>query len=269
MSVQALVNDIGENKFDFGRYFVGMGKGPSELGDVNVRNTAALQKVAQIVASVDPDVLKSYLYWHAVSSAAPYLPKAFVDEDFDFFERTLSGTQEIKPRWKRAMAWTERAVGEVLGKLYCAKYFDEDCKQRALKIVEQVRCALQERLAEVDWMKADSTRQMAMKKMERFNVKIGYPNKWIDYGLLQFSPDDDFLSMVFKARKFHHDRDVKEMNDVVDREKWFMFPQTVNAYYHPNLNEIVFPAAILQHPFFNKDADNAVNFGAMGAVVGK
>ena len=308
MGVEALVDDIGKGKFDFGSYFVGMGKPPSDLGNVNVRNKLALKKVAEVLSEVKPQTLRHYLRWHAVSSTAPYLAKAFVEEDFDFFERTLSGTDEIKQRWKRAMAWTERALGEVLGKLYCRKYFDEECKERALKIVEQVRQALQERLKEVDWMKADSTRQMALKKMQRFNVKIGYPNKWIDYTNLQIDPSsDDFLSMIFKAREFHHNRDVKDMNDKVDREKWcatasatetsllpaiflpntrifsslpfrrssvlrhfsrFMFPQTVNAYYHPNLNEIVFPAAILQHPFFDKDADDAVNFGAMGAVVG-
>jgi len=269
MSVQALAADVaGDNKFEFGRYFVGMGKSPDELGDVNVRNTAALKKVSELVSSVDTKTLKLYLTWHALTTSAPYLSKAFVEEDFDFYERTLSGTQEMKPRWKRAMAWTESALGEALGKLYCKEYFDEECKDRALKIVEQVRKALQERLEEVDWIKNDSTREMAMKKMDRFKVKIGYPQKFIDYTDLKFDDSDDFLAMVWKAREFHHNRDVKEMNDAVDREKWFMTPQTVNAYYHPNLNEIVFPAAILQHPFFSKDADDAVNFGSMGAVVG-
>jgi len=166
------------------------------------------------------------------------------------------------------MSWTENALGEGLGKLYCAKYFDESSKQHALDIVEQVRQALEDRLKEVDWIKAESTREQALKKMEKFRVKIGYPDEWIDYEPLKFGDDDSFLDMVLKAREFAASIENKEMNAPTDRKKWFMFPQQVNAYYHPNLNEIVFPAAILQHPFFDKDADPATNFGAMGAVVG-
>jgi putative endopeptidase len=255
--------------FPFVSYFAGStAKTVDDLGDINVRNTAALEKAAVVAAETDPDTLRGYLHWHAVRSCAPYLSKAFVDENFDFYERILSGTQEIKPRWKRAMAFTETALGEALGKLYCAEYFDEECKERAVRIVEAVRQSLEDRLKEVDWMKSDETRQEALKKMNRFRVKIGYPNKWIDYSTLTFEEGDSFLSMVFKSRAFEHRRTVKEMNAPTDREKWFMTPQTVNAYYHPSLNEIVFPAAILQHPFFDKNADDAVNFGAMGAVVG-
>jgi predicted metalloendopeptidase len=153
-----------------------------------------------------------------------------------------------------------------LGRLYCAKHFDEECKARAYNIVEQVRKALEERLKEVEWITSDSTRQEALEKMTKFRLKIGYPSKWLDYSKLELR--GSFLDMLFAARAFDHDRTVQEMNAPTDREKWFMTPQTVNAYYHPTLNEVVFPAAILQHPFFDKNADDAVNFGAIGAVFG-
>lgn len=246
----------GDNAFDFASYFVGAtGKSTEEIGDINLRNTAALKRVAEVASSIEPEVLVNYLRWASAKSCAPYLPKAFVDENFNFYEKTLSGTDEIKPRWKRAMAFTETALGEALGQLYCAKYFDEECKDRALKIVEDVRAALEERLKEVDWM-GEATREAGLKKMAGFNVKIGYPDKWIDYTTLDIKEQDDFLCMIFKARAFEHAREVKEMNAPTDREKWFLTPQTVNAYYHPSLNEIVFPAAILQPPFFNRDADD-------------
>lgn len=255
--------------FDFAAYFAAAtGKSVEGLGEINVRNTGAIERMADTVASVDPDVLSQYLRWQAATSCASYLPKAFVDEHFDFNEKIMAGTEEIKPRWKRAMAFTESALGEALGEMYCAKYFDEGCKERALSIVDNVRKALEERLKEVDWMTSDSTREAGLKKMSRFKVKIGYPDKWIDYTTLDVKDGETFLSMVFKSKAFDLSRDVKEMNEETDRDKWFITPQTVNAYYHPSLNEIVFPAAILQPPFFNPNADDAVNYGSMGAVVG-
>ena len=269
MSIADFVASSGNGNFDFGSYFeAATTKKVTDLGDINIRNVEAMKRVAEVISKVDPETLNFYLRWHAVKSCASYLPKAFVMASFNFYEKTLMGTDEIKPRWKRAMQFTESALGEALGKLYCAKYFDEASKEQALKIVEQVRQALEERLKEVDWMKADSTRNEALKKMGRFGVKIGYPDKWTDYSSLKVSSDIPFLHMVFGARKFDNLQDVKEMNAPTDKVKWFMTPQTINAYYHPSLNEIVFPAAILQSPFFNKDVDDAVNFGAMGAVIG-
>jgi putative endopeptidase len=236
---------------------------------VNVRNVEALQTVASVISTIEPTTLRGYLQWTALRSLSPYMTKAFVDANFDFYEKTLSGTNEIKPRWKRAMAFTEAALGEILGELYCARHFDESCKERALWIVEQVRQALEARLHEVEWMTSEETRQAALEKMKRFKVKIGYPDKWINYSNLRIDATDDcFLTMILKSNAFHHQRTVDEMNAPTDRSKWFMTPQTVNAYYHPSLNEIVFPAAILQPPFFDINADDAVNFGAMGSVVG-
>mmetsp|Transcript_10889 Transcript_10889/g.22253 ORF Transcript_10889/g.22253 Transcript_10889/m.22253 type:complete len:558 (-) Transcript_10889:788-2461(-) len=267
MSIHQLSN-LGKGAFDFATYFESAtgGKSVDQIGDINVRNVKALETAAQLAQSTESCTLLSYFRWISVVSCAPYLPKAFVQAHFDFYEKTLQGTVEIKPRWKRAMEFTENALGEALGKLYCAKYFDEESKERALTIVEQVRKALEERLKEVDWMKSETTRENALKKMSNFGVKIGYPAKWIDYESLRFEEGEPFLSMVLKARKFANDLEVKEINSPTDRQKWFMTPQTVNAYYHPSLNEVVFPAAILQHPFFDKDADDAVNFGSMGGL---
>jgi putative endopeptidase len=257
------------NVFDFGRFFVALGKESVEaVGDVNVRNVEAIKKIANIVASTSAEALTHYLKWHAVSKLASYLPKAFVDEDFHFFQKTLSGTQELKPRWKRAMAFTENALGEALGQMYCAKFFDEKCKARALAIVESVRASLEERLKEVSWMTADTTRENALKKMNNFKIKIGYPDEWIDYSSLTLTANTPFVELVIESKKFHHRREMDEINAPTNRVKWEMTPQTINAYYHPSLNEIVFPAAILQPPFFNKDADDAINYGAMGAIVG-
>lgn len=267
MTVADLTEKTG-GAFDFASYFVGA-TSLEDMGDINVRQVAALTRMAEVATTVDATILRNYLCWNAIRSCASYLPKAVVQESFDFYEKALAGTQEMKPRWKRAMAFTESALGEALGQMYCAKYFDEECKGRARTIVENVRKALEERLTEVEWMTSDVTRENANKKMNRFKVKIGYPDKWVDYTPLQISGEEDsFLSMVFKSRAFEHGREVEEMNQPTNRDKWFMTPQTVNAYYHPSLNEIVFPAAILQPPFFNKDADDAVNYGAMGAVVG-
>jgi putative endopeptidase len=245
--------------------------GPSKCegwGPVNVRNTSALAEAERIVTSMDdPEDLRCWLHFKCVSSCAPYLSEPFVQEHFDFHERKLSGTEQIKPRWKRAMAWTEAALGEALGQLYCARHFDDNCKARAYRIVDQVRQALEDRLKEVEWITSDSTRQHALEKMSKFRIKVG-SGFTIDYSSLQLNPDMTFLEMVFASRAFDHARAIAEMNAPTDREKWFMTPQTVNAYYHPSLNEIVFPAAILQFPFFDRDADDAVNYGAIGAVVG-
>jgi putative endopeptidase len=269
MTMEEFVAKCGEGAFDFAAYFeAATGKKAKDIGDINLRNVKALERVAEVAPTTDTDTLHAYFRWMAVASCAPYLSKPFVDARFEFYEKTLQGTQEIKPRWKRAMEFTENALGEALGKLYCAKFFDETSKERALAIVEQVRQALEDRLKEVDWMKSPQTRENALKKMSKFGVKIGYPDKWLDYSTLIIDESDDFMNMVFKARHFANLEEIKEMNAPTDKLKWFMTPQTVNAYYHPNLNEIVFPAAILQHPFFDKDADDAVNFGSMGAVIG-
>jgi putative endopeptidase len=320
MDVAALT-ELCNGSFDFATFLTAMGKESVDaIGDINVRNVKAIQKIAQVLSGLDATTMVHYLKWHTISKVASYLPKVFVDEDFHFYQTVLSGTKELKPRWKRAMAMTETALGEALGKMYCNKYFDEDCKNRAFAIVESVRAALEERLKEVPWMTADATREAALKKMKNFKIKIGknrtsikvrsgdecmvvyfcpfvgltslgfnetniendqfffgwllpkllpgYPDAWIDYSSMTVEDNVPFVSLVLASKQFHHLREMQEMNAPTDRTKWEMTPQTINAYYHPSLNEIVFPAAILQPPFFNKDADDAVNYGAMGAIVG-
>ena len=220
MSISDFVQSTGNGCFDFESYFeAATTKSAEQLGDINIRNVEALKRMAEIASTVEPETLEYYMKWHTVRSCAPYMAKAFVQAHFDFYETELMGTKEMKPRWKRAMAFTESALGEALGKLYCAKYFDETSKERALKVVEQVRQALEARLKEVEWMKADSTRAEALKKMERFGVKIGYPDKWADYSTLM-TEGKTFLEMVFEARKFDSMKDVKEMNAPTDRDKW-------------------------------------------------
>uniref|UniRef100_A0A7S1B631 Peptidase M13 C-terminal domain-containing protein n=1 Tax=Corethron hystrix TaxID=216773 RepID=A0A7S1B631_9STRA len=270
MSLAELASDLCDDNFDFARYLLEYsGKTTiEEVGNINVRNTQAIARAAQVARSADPETLLAYAQWKVAASCATYLSSSFVNAHFNFFEKHLQGTTELKPRWKRAMAFTETALGEALGKLYCQKHFDESSKQQALQIVEEVRKSLQRRLTEVDWITAESTREQALKKMDHFRVKIGYPDRWTDYAPLTIDETDGFLDMVLKARSFTNSVQNREMNAPTDRNKWFMTPQTINAYYHPSLNEVVFPAAILQPPFFTKDADPAVNFGAMGAVVG-
>jgi predicted metalloendopeptidase len=268
MSLGALVELGGEGGFEFSAWFDAIGKPTATVGDVNVCNVEAVKAVGALIPTVEPATLEHYLRWHTAKAWSSHLPKAFVDAEFEFYEKVLSGTQELKPRWKRAMAMTESALGEALGKLYCAKFFDEGCKAKALTIVENVRAALEGRLREVDWMLSDSTREAALLKMGRFKIKIGYPDVWIDYSPFAPAAGDSFVEMGIKSHAFEVRRENAEMNAPTDRTKWFMTPQTINAYYHPSLNEIVFPAAILQPPFFNPEADDAVNYGAMGAIVG-
>ena len=268
MSLSAL-SELCGGVFDFSTFFVSLGKDSVEaVGEVNVRNVEAIKKTATVIMAMDADTMEHYMRWHMVSKLAGYLPKPFVDEDFAFFHKTLSGTQELLPRWKRAMAFTESALGEALGKLYCERFFDAECKQRAFDIVESVRVALEARLQEVEWITSEETRKNALLKMANFRIKIGYPDKWIDYSTMELKEGVAFVSLVMASKRFHHLREMAEINAPTDRSKWHMTPQTINAYYHPSLNEIVFPAAILQPPFFNKDADDAINYGAMGAIVG-
>ena len=196
----------------------------------------ALQRAAEVASKTDVATLRAYFRWLAVSSCAPFLSSPFVSAHFEFYEKVLQGTQEIKERWKRSMEWTETALGEALGKLYCSKFFDEASKGRALAIVEQVRRALEDRLKEVEWMKSEETRSNALKKMAKFGVKIGYPDTWLDYSTLTIDENDDFLTMVFASREFENREEVKDMNAPTDKKKWFMTPQTVNAYYHVRIS---------------------------------
>ncbi|MFF2243894.1 M13 family metallopeptidase [Arthrobacter sp. NPDC058130] len=209
---------------------------------------------------------QEWLAMRVVSSAAPYLSSAFVNANFAFYGTTLSGTPRIKDRWKRGVAVVEAALGEAVGQIYVAEHFPEGHKARMQTLVANLIEAYRESITGLAWM-GEATKLEALKKLDSFRAKIGYPDKWIDYSAVQVDPAD-LLGNVERAHSADVDRHLDEVGKPVDREKWLMTPQTVNAYYHPLLNEIVFPAAILQPPFFTADADDAVNYGGIGAVIG-
>ena len=235
-------------------------------GEINVHQPEFFKAANDLFRSVSLDDWKAYLRWHLVDATAPYLSKDFVDENFDFKERVLRGTQQIKPRWKRVVLSEDGEIGEALGKLYVGFYFPPEAKARALELVNNLKEALADRIKTLEWMD-EATKQEALKKLAAFTVKIGYPDKWLDYSLLQIDRGP-FVLNTLRDEKFEADRDVNKIGKPVDRTDWGMTPPTVNAYYNSNMNEIVFPAGILQPPFFYPDADEAVNYGGIGAVIG-
>jgi predicted metalloendopeptidase len=225
--------------------------------------------VTAVAGLLDKETLatwKTYLKWQLLSSYAPYLSKEFVDEDFAFTGKTLRDIPQDRPRWKRGLTVVESSVGEALGKLYVARHFPAENKQRMEALVNNLLAAYRQSINTLDWM-SDATRQEAQAKLAKFTVKIGYPNKWRDYSTLQIKAED-LAGNVMRAQQFEYQRNLNKLGKPIDRDEWGMTPQTVNAYYNPELNEIVFPAAILQPPFFNAQADDAVNYGAIGAVIG-
>jgi putative endopeptidase len=211
-------------------------------------------------------VWKTYLKWHLISSYAGFLSKPFVDQEFEFYGKTLQGIEEQRPRWKRGVEAEQSAIGEVLGKVYVAKYFPPEAKARMEVLVKNLLKAYEQSIQSLDWM-SDDTKKKALDKLAKFTPKIGYPNKWRDYSSLSISPDD-LMGNMMRAAEFESHYQIGKLGKPIDRGEWQMTPQTVNAYYNPNMNEIVFPAAILQPPFFNMDADDAVNYGSIGAVIG-
>jgi putative endopeptidase len=209
---------------------------------------------------------RTYLRFKVLSAYAPRLSRSFVDASFDLYGRTLSGTQENRPRWKRGISAVEGALGEAVGRLYVEQYFSQDAKARMDALVRNLVDTFREGIDQLEWM-SPATRAQAQAKLAKFNVKIAYPVRWRDYGPLQIRADD-LIGNTIRANEFDWDRRVRRIGRRVDRDEWRMTPQTVNAYYSATLNEIVFPAAILQPPFFNVLADDAVNYGAIGAVIG-
>jgi putative endopeptidase len=224
---------------------------------------AAMDK---LLAEAPPDQWRAYFRFHLASAAAPYLSKRFVDEDFDFYSRTLRGQSEQRPRWKRVLGTIDRQMGMALGQLYVAQNFPPQAKARAQELVDNLRAALKARIERLDWM-SDATKKQALEKWNTFMPKIGYPDKWRDWTGLAINRDS-YIGNARAALKFDHDWRMGKIGKAVDRTEWGMTPQTVNAYYNPLQNEIVFPAAILQPPFFDAKADDALNYGGIGAVIG-
>jgi putative endopeptidase len=225
-----------------------------------------LTDLARAWESLDVDSLRMWLTWHVVHARAPYLPAAFVDENFDFYGRTLTGAEELRDRWKRGVALVETALGEAVGELYVARHFPPEHKAAMQRLVDNLIAAYRESIGALDWM-GEETRARALAKLEAFTPKIGYPDKWRDYSALEIDAED-LLGNVRAANLFEERRDLDKLGRPMDRDEWFMPPQMVNAYYNPTMNEIVFPAAILQAPFFDPAADDAWNYGGIGAVIG-
>ncbi|SDO55997.1 putative endopeptidase [Nakamurella panacisegetis] len=238
----------------------------SVVDHVVVMQPPFLTLVGQLLTEERLEQWKNWLTWRAVRAAATLLPEAFVDENFAFYGRTLSGTPELRPRWKRGIGLVESAVGEALGALYVARTFPPESKARMDRLVEYLLQAYRERITALPWMGAD-TKVKALEKLSAFTPKVGYPPKFRDYAGLRIVRDD-LIGNSRRSEAVELDRELAKIGAPVDRDEWFMTPQTVNAYYNPGMNEIVFPAAILHPPFFDATADDATNFGAIGAVIG-
>jgi len=236
-------------------------------GAVCVNAPASVAVATKLFGELPPATRVAYCKFHAVKSLSSHLPKAFVDAHFEFYSKKLSGQQALQPRWKRALGWVDGALGELVGEAYTAKFFPEASKRRCRDLVERVRVQLEKRLNEVEWMTSAETRRQALEKMNNFGCKIGFPDEWLDYGRLEIKAGDH-LGNVLRARAFMHGVEMDRVDKATDTKKWEMLPHQINAYYHPNLNEIVFPAAILQPPFFDAAADDATNLGSVGVVVG-
>ena len=238
----------------------------TEPGDINVGQPDFFKAANEVFKTVPVADWKIYLRWHLLHEMAPTLSNDFVNENFHFYEGALRGTKQIKPRWKRVIAKTDEELGESLGKLYVADHFPPEAKARALEMVNNIKEALADRIKTLEWMD-EPTKQEALKKLAAFTVKIGYPDKWRDYSALKVDRTSYALN-VARGNMFETDRQLKKIGKPVDRSEWGITPPTVNAYYNPNMNEIVFPAGIMQPPFFDPKADDAVNYGGMGAVIG-
>jgi len=250
--------------FNWNRYFVSQGVG--DPGEINLNQPQFISEVSAIIKDVPVEDWKVYLRWNLINGMSSYLSEDFVNANFDFYEKAMKGTEQMRPRWKRVLGVTSDALSEAIGQLYVAKYFPAEAKERMLKLVETLRVSLGERIKNLDWMGAD-TKAKALEKLNAINVKIGYPDKWRDYSGLEIS-DDSYVENVIRSNKFDNAFEYSKINKPVDKKQWFMSPQTVNAYYAPDMNEIVFPAAILQPPFFFLKGDDAVNYGAIGVVIG-
>lgn len=249
---------------DWDVYFEAMGL--DGLEELDAKQLPFYKGLADLLKQTSVDEQKNYLAFHLLSAAAPYLSDDFVAADFDFYGKAMSGKQELQPRWKRAVQSVDGALGEAVGEMYVAKYFPASSKEKMLALVGHLQQALSQRIDSLEWM-SDTTKVKAHEKLEAFTVKIGYPDKWRDYSGLEIK-NDSYLENVFRSNRFDMEYQLSEAGKPVDKSRWHMNPQTVNAYYNPTTNEICFPAAILQPPFFNPDADDAVNYGAIGVVIG-
>ena len=252
--------------FDWDAYVRNLGGNDRTIAESCVRQPSYLAHLSTVLDEVPIEDWKAWMVVHVLRSAAPYLTDDFVETNFDFYGRTLNGTPELRARWKRGVALVEGAIGEAVGKEYVARHFPPSSKAMMDELVANLLAAYRDSISRLDWM-TEETKQRAYEKLETFNPKIGYPKKFRDYSALHVRADD-LLGNVAAASAFETDRQLAKIGSPVDRDEWFMLPQTVNAYYNPGTNEICFPAGILQKPFFSPDAHPAENYGGIGAVIG-
>ncbi|MCO1659560.1 M13 family metallopeptidase [Pseudonocardia humida] len=252
--------------FDWDPWLTAIGGADDAFAELVVMQPSFVAEAAKLWAQRPLEQWKAWLAVRTASSLADYLTEEIVEQDFAFYGRTLSGTPQLRERWKRGVSLVEGAVGEAVGKLYVERHFPASAKERMVTLVANLVEAYRQSISSLDWM-GPATRERALAKLSRFTPKIGYPEKWKDYSALEIRADD-LVGNVLRAAAWSSDQDLAKIGRPVDRDEWLMTPQTVNAYYHPRMNEIVFPAAILQPPFFDAEADDAANYGGIGAVIG-
>lgn len=261
-SLEVLKEDF--STFEWDNFLKGVGL--SSTQEIIVGQPETLKKAFQLMDEKPLEDQIAYLQWNLINSAASYLSDDFVNQNFDFYGKTMSGTQELQPRWKRAVSSVNGALGEAVGQMYVEKHFPQAAKNRMLELVGNLQTALGERIQELEWM-SEVTKEKALEKLATFHVKIGYPDKWKDYSSLAIK-NDNYWENIKRANQWEHAEMIAKADNPVDPDEWFMNPQTVNAYYNPTTNEICFPAGILQYPFFDMNADDAFNYGAIGVVIG-
>jgi len=241
--------------------------GAKGLEDLNVKQLDPIAEVSKIIKTYPIQDIRYYLSWDIINSSAPYLSDSISNVRFAYYGRALSGTEAQKERWKRAISTIDGSLGEAVGQIYVEKYFPPVAKEKMLDLVHNLQTALGERIKNLSWM-SDETKTKALDKLAAFHIKIGYPDKWRDYSSLAIDKKDSYWTNIVRSNNFDFDYHMSKFNQPVDKDEWLMTPQTVNAYYNPSTNEICFPAAILQSPFFQLNADDAVNYGAIGVVIG-
>ena len=241
--------------------------GLKDVKEIIVGQPASLAEAAKILDTLPVEDQSLYLQWKLIDHAASFLSDEIVEQNFDFYGRTMSGAQEMQARWKRSVSTVSGVLGEAVGQMYVEKYFPAAAKERMVTLVKNLQDALGERIQNLEWM-GDSTKVKALEKLAAFRVKIGYPDKWKDYSALKIDKADSFWANIERATIWASDENMAKAGKPVDRDEWHMTPQTVNAYYNPTTNEICFPAGILQPPFFDMNADDAFNYGAIGVVIG-
>ncbi|MBD8347357.1 M13 family metallopeptidase [Dysgonomonas sp. HGC4] len=262
MQVSSLNDSIAKFKWD--EFFAAVGA--KDLKELNVSQKEPIIAAVKLIQSTPVKDSKAYLSWCLINAASKYLGDEFVNANFEFYGKEMSGSKVIQPRWKRTVNTINDALGEEVGQLYVEKYFPPKAKERMLDLVKNLKESLSERINNLEWMSKE-TKAKAQEKLGTFIVKIGYPDKWRDVSALDIK-DDNYWANIVRASNFEFDFMLNKLGKPVDRSEWLMSPQTVNAYYNPTTNEICFPAGILQPPFFYMDADDAVNYGAIGVVIG-